>query len=121
MIHIYFSLLVVLTFIILYLNNKLVYKYKFLKDCIKINKSSKSATIIAQEIALETSAVDYSLNSKIRTVTVDRNYKNIKKVYEKIKNNPRASVVSGSQWIIDNIYIIHKEYKNLKQSLKRKT
>ncbi|MBU5226242.1 cyclic beta 1-2 glucan synthetase [Clostridium senegalense] len=120
MIYIFFSLLVVLTFIILYFNNKLVYKYKFLKYCIKINKSSKSSTIIAQEIALETSAVDYSLNSKIKTVTVDRNYKNIKKVYEKIKNNPRASVVSGSQWIIDNIYIIHKEYKNLKQSLRRK-
>ena len=85
-------------------------------------------TISVSKEALEKHALEISnfysearnSNCRRRLIkSLDRSYEMIIRVYEHIDNDVRSKieVVPAAEWLLDNLYLIEKEYKDIKQNM----
>ena len=61
-----------------------------------------------------------SIKSKIKLIkSLDGSYRNIIEGYDYLNNEAKnkKKIVSAGEWLLDNLYLIQKEYKNIKNNM----
>ncbi len=90
-----------------------------LKDIPTINVNTEDLQKHAFEIARHYSDIK-STNCKKKLISnLDRSYEKILKGYDKIdkEEKNKKDVLPAAEWLLDNLYLIEKEYKNIKYNM----
>lgn len=124
MLYIMLVIFILMTLIIIYLLTRYrnEAEYNLMEDVpiIGVNKEGleKHAEIIASEFTANKRA---NCRKKVMG-SLDKSYDDIIKAYEYIDKDIRSKndIVPAAEWMMDNLYLIEKEYKDIKLNMPRK-
>ncbi|OFI07442.1 N,N'-diacetylchitobiose phosphorylase [Clostridium acetireducens DSM 10703] len=120
----YISLSIFLLFVIIvyifYINKR--EKYNIMEDMPTLNIEKNQLERHAEEISNFYSESRKMMYSKKLMKSLDESYKHILEDYyyldEDSKN--KIEIVPAGEWLLDNLYLIEKEYKDIKRSMPKK-
>ncbi|GAA0181782.1 glucoamylase family protein [Clostridium sediminicola] len=103
----------------LYYSSKNKNEENILDDIPSIDVKNEDLEKHALEISKEYSETKITNSRRKIIKSLDRSYKKILEGYEFIDRDVRnkREVVSAGEWLLDNLYLIEKEYKHIKQSM----
>ncbi|MFX0549952.1 GH36-type glycosyl hydrolase domain-containing protein [Hathewaya histolytica] len=120
----YFEILTIfLAFILLII---LIFKYKFYKEENVMNSIQNISTRDHEKLEKHAQNIpeEYLEKKKINTrknlmKNLDHSFNNIVTTYNFMEKEVRDKkvIVPAAEWLLDNLYLIEKEYKNVKESL----
>lgn len=121
MLYIYLTALLLIIVLIYYRFTRKNEKdeYNVMEDIPIINMSKEGLEKHAIEIASTHSASKKTSSKRKLIKSLDKSYRSILKAYEYIDREAknRRDMVPAAEWMLDNIYLIEKEYKDIKQNM----
>jgi hypothetical protein len=122
MFYVYTTAVIFIGLFILYIliRNKDIDEYNLMEDVPTISINKEELERHALEISQYYSDVSKKSNCKRKLIkSLDRSYEQIIKTYEyidkQVKNN--NEIVPAAEWMLDNLYLIEKEYKDIKHNM----
>ncbi|MDD7795706.1 GH36-type glycosyl hydrolase domain-containing protein [Clostridium sp. 'White wine YQ'] len=121
-----FYIYIILILFIAILGFYLFFKYKgneennLMEDVPSISVSQEDLEKHALEISQHFNLVTTRSNSRRKLLkSLDKSYRNIIQTYEFIDNEVKykKEVVAAAEWMLDNLYLIEKEYKDIKYNM----
>lgn len=109
----------ILIYIVVKRNSNYYEEENLLKDIPTINVNREDLEKHAFEIAHHYSDIRNSNCKKKLINSLDRSYEDILKGYEDIDKEgvDRKEILPAAEWLLDNIYLVEKEYKSIKQDM----
>lgn len=109
----------ILIYIVVRRNLSYYEEENLLKDIPTINVNREDLEKHAFEIAHHYSDIRNSNCKKKLIHSLDRSYEEILKGYENIdkEGRDRKEILPAAEWLLDNLYLVEKEYKSIKQNM----
>ena len=109
----------VLIYIVVRKNLNYYQEENLLKDIPTINVNREDLEKHASEIARHYSDIRNTNCKKKLISNLDRSYEKILKGYEKVykQGKNKREVVPAAEWLLDNLYLVEKEYKSIKHNM----
>ena len=109
----------VLIYIVVRKNLNYYQEENLLKDIPTINVNGEDLEKHAFEIARHYSDIKNTNCKKKLISNLDRSYEKILKGYENIdkEEKNKKEVLAAAEWLLDNLYLIEKEYKSIKHNM----
>ncbi|WP_461206771.1 GH36-type glycosyl hydrolase domain-containing protein [Clostridium sp. DL1XJH146] len=115
-----FSILILILSLVVYIfANRNRSEVNLFEDIPVIDVGNEDLEKHAIKIAKDYSTARQTNSKRKIMMSLDRSYNNILKGYEYIDREVRnkKDVVPAGEWLLDNLYLIEKEYKHIKQSM----
>ncbi|ERI94105.1 glycosyltransferase family 36 [Clostridiales bacterium oral taxon 876 str. F0540] len=122
MFYIYTAALIILGLLIIYrlLNNRNDDEHNLMEDVPTISVNKEDLEKHAYEISQYYSKVTRRSNCRRKLMkSLDKSYEEILSTYEYIdkESKYKREVVPAAEWMLDNLYLIEKEYKDIKHNM----
>ncbi len=112
-------IIIVLIYLVVRKNLNYYQEENLLKDIPTINVNREDLEKHASEIARHYSDIRNTNCKKKLISNLDRSYEKILKGYENIykEGKNKRQVVPAAEWLLDNLYLVEKEYKSIKYNM----
>jgi len=122
MFYVYITAVIFIGLLILYIliKNRDIDEHNLMEDVPTISINKEELERHAVEISQYYSDVSKKTNYKRKLIkSLDRSYEQIIKAYEYIDKHVKSNkeIVPAAEWMLDNLYLIEKEYKDIKHNM----
>ena len=122
MFYLYISALIIVGLLVWYMftNNKSDDEHNLMEDVPTISVNKEDLEKHASQISQYSGAVTRKSNCRRKLMkSLDKSYEEILKAYEYIDKEAKykSEIVPAAEWMLDNLYLIEKEYKDIKHNM----